>query len=695
MRDIPVESLRNVAIISHGGAGKTSLLEAILFDTGATDRLGNVAEGTSILDSDPDEIKRKITISSALAFCRWKAYKINFVDTPGYVNFIAETQGCTRIVDSAVLLIGAVSGVKVQTQKVWKFADDNHLSRIVFVNEMDHERANFLSAVEELKKSFAVSPVLLQLPLFQEGQFRGVVDLLGRGCLVFSADGGGKMTEEAIPAERQEEVEEYRKQLVEVVAESDDSLLEKYLESGDLDEETLRSGLRRGTLEGKLVPVVCGSATRNMGIQPLLDGIVNLLPSPKDRPLPQGVNSRGESVERAPDFSAPFSALVFKTIADPYAGKLSLFRVYSGELSSDSTCYNKTRETKERIGQIFILQGKNQKPVDSAGAGDFAAVAKLKETTTGDTLCDEKAALKYAPITFPEPVISFAIAPKTKGDEEKLSNALGRLMEEDPTLRTKRDPQTKELILSGMGQVHIEVILERLKRKFGVEVEMRTPKVPYKETIRGRAKAQGRYKKQTGGRGQYGDTWIEIEPMPRGGGFEFVDKIVGGVIPRQYIPAVEKGIAESKEQGVLAGYPVVDFRVTLYDGSFHEVDSSEMAFKIAGSLGFKKAVTEANPVLLEPVMNLEVIVPDDCMGDIIGDLNARRGRVLGVIPQGNQYQSIKAQAPMSEVLQYASGLRSMTGGRGDFTMEFSHYEEVPGHLTEKIIAESKREAGKE
>ncbi|MBI3014530.1 MAG: elongation factor G, partial [Candidatus Tectomicrobia bacterium] len=546
-----------------------------------------------------------------------------------------------------------------------------------------------------LKNNFSQSPVILQLPLYRDNQFCGVIDLLTRKAYVFSADGSGKMTEEPIPPDRQGEVDEYFKQLVEVVAESDDALLEQYLEKGNLEEDALKTGLRNGTLAQKLAPVVCGSALRNMGIFLLLDVIVNFLPSPKDRPMPQGVNSQGSPVERPPDDNAPLSALVFKTIADPFAGKLSLFRVYSGTLSSDSNCYNKTQETRERIGQIYGILGKNQKPVESVSAGDFGAVAKLKATTTGDTLCDEKAPVKYPPLKFPEPVISFAIAPKTRGDEEKLSNALARLMEEDPTLRTKRDPQTKELILSGMGQVHIEVILERLKRKFGVEVEMKTPKVPYKETIRGRSKAQGKYKKQTGGRGQYGDAWIEVEPLPRGGGFEFVDKIVGGAIPRQYIPAVEKGIVEAKDQGILAGYPVVDFRVTLYDGSYHEVDSSEMAFKIAGSLGFKKGMMEANPVLLEPIMSLEVIVPDDSMGDIIGDLNSKRGRVLGVTPLANQHQSIKAQAPMAEVLQYASDLRSMTGGRGDFTMEFSHYEEVPPHMAEKIIAEAKREAEKE
>ena len=695
MREFPIENLRNLAIISHGGGGKTSLSEAILFTTSTTDRPGKVEDGTSIMDADPDEIKRRTTISSALAFCRWKGNKINFIDTPGDANFTADTQGCLHIVDSALALVGAVSGIKVQTHKVWKFADDNHLPRIVFINEMDHERAAFVKAVEDLKTAFSQRPVVLQLPLYRDNHFSGVIDLLARKAYVASPDGSGKMTEEPVPPDREGEVDEYLSQLVEVVAESDDTLLEQYLEKGELEETALKTGLRSGTLAQKLVPVVCGSALRNIGIPPLLDAIMSFLPSPKDSPMPKGVNSQGEVVERSPDDNAAFSALVFKTIADPFAGKLSLFRVYSGTISSDSHCYNKTQETRERIGQIYGILGKNQKPLESVSAGDFGAVAKLKATTTGDTLCDEKGAIKYPPLKFPEPVISFAIAPKTRGDEEKLSNALARVMEEDPTLRTKRDPQTKELILSGMGQVHIEVILERLKRKFGVEVEMKTPKVPYKETIRGKAKAQGRYKKQTGGRGQYGDTWIEIEPLPRGGGFEFVDKIVGGAIPRQYIPAVEKGIVEAKDQGVLAGYPVVDFRVILFDGSYHEVDSSEMAFKIAGSLGFKKCIMEANPVLLEPTMSMEVIVPDDYMGDIIGDLNSKRGRVSGVTPLANQHQAIKAQAPMSEVLQYASDLRSMTGGRGDFTMEFSHYEEVPPHLAEKIIVEAKKAAEKE
>jgi elongation factor G len=693
MKEYSTQQLRNVGIVAHGGAGKTSLAEAMLFDAGSLTRLGEVNKGTSCMDFDPDEISRKITISAAVSFAEWNNHKINIVDTPGYANFIADTKACLRAVDAAVVIASAISGVKVQTEKVWQFALDYELPRLVFINKMDRERANFVNALGDIEKALGVTPLPLQLPIGAEHNFKGVVDLIRQKAYIYKNDGSGKFETQDVPAELQDEMDKYREKLVEAVVETDDELMTSYLEGEEVTQEQLQKALRAAFITSQVVPVLCGSATLNMGIQPLLDAIVNYLPSPADRPAIQGKNPQDKSEERSPTADAPFSAQVFKTIVDQHIGKLSLFRVFSGVLNADSVIYNATQKTKERVGHIYILQGKQQKAVNSVKAGEVAAVAKLKVTKTGDTLCDEKNQIAFEPLVFPKPVISFAIEPKSKGDEEKVSQALQRLNEEDPALEIKRDKETNESIVSGMGQVHLEVLVDRLKRKFGVEVSMKSPKVPYKETIRSSAKAQGKYKKQSGGRGQYGDTWLEIEPLPRGQGFEFVDKIVGGVIPRQYIPAVEKGVVETMEGGVIAGYPVVDVRVTLYDGSFHTVDSSEMAFKIAGSMGFKKAVAEANPILLEPVMNMEVTVPDECMGDIIGDLNARRGKVLGVEPRANS-QNIKAQVPMAEILKYAPDLRSMTGGRGVFSMEFSHYEEVPSHLGEKIIEEAKADKNK-
>jgi elongation factor G len=680
--------LRNLGIIAHGGAGKTSLSEAILFDTGMIDRLGRVDDGTSTMDFEPEEIKRKISITSSLDHCEWNGHSVHMVDTPGYGNFIADTRACMRALDGAVVILSAISGVKAQTEEIWQWANEFEIPRIAFVNKMDRERANFLRAIDDMEKALGARGVAIQIPLGAEENFEGVIDLVRMKAYRYASDLSGKFTEEAIPADYQAEAQRLREQMVETVAEAYDALTEKFLDTGELTEEEILDGLRVGTMRNTFTAVLCGSATMNVGVPHLLDAICAYLPSPLDRTKAVGTHPKsGDIIERGPDESEPFSALVFKTTSDPYTGKITIFRVYSGVLNSDSNVYNSTREVQERIGQIYELEGKKQKPIKQAVAGDIVAVAKLKETVTGDTLCDEAKPIIFEPAKLLQPVISYAIEPKTKNDEDKIHSALHKMIEEEPTLESHRDTQTKELIISGMGQVHLEVIVEKMKRKFGVEVLLKTPKVPYLETIRGTAKVQGKYKKQSGGRGQYGDCWIEMSPQPRGEGYFFDDKIVGGVIPRQYIPAVDKGIQEASLEGFLAGYPVVDFKVALYDGSFHTVDSSEMAFKVAGSMAFKKAMEICKPVLLEPIVNMKITVPDENMGDVIGDLNSRRGKVVGVEPKANS-QIIRAVVPMSEVLAYSNDLKSMTSDRGLFSMEFSHYEEVPSHLAQKVIAEA-------
>ncbi len=688
MGQYDTSKIRNLGIIAHGGAGKTSLAEAILFDAGMIDRLGRVDDGTSTMDFEPEEIKRKISITSALDHCEWNGHSIHIVDTPGYGNFIADTRACMRALDCAVVILSAISGVKAQTEEIWNWANEFEIPRIAFVNKLDRERANFLRAIDDMEKALGARGVAIQMPMGLEADFKGVIDLITMKAYTYAADNSGKFTEGPIPAEYAEEAARLRDHMVETVAEAYDALTEKYLESGELTVEEIVDGLRVGTMRNTFTAVLCGAATANIGIPHLLDAICAYLPSPLDRTKAVGTHPKtGDLIERAPDEKEPFSALVFKTTSDPYTGKITIFRVYSGVLNSDSTIFNSTKGIEERIGQIYELEGKKQHPVKQAVAGDIVAVAKLKETVTGDTLCDAAKPVVYEPAKQLLPVISYAIEPKTKADEDKIHNALHRMIEEEPTLESHRDTQTKEFIISGMGQVHLEVIVEKMKRKFGVEVVLKTPKVPYLETIRGSAKVQGKYKKQSGGRGQYGDCWIEMSPTGRGEGYLFDDKIVGGVIPRQYIPAVDKGIQEASVEGFLAGYPVVDFRVALYDGSFHTVDSSEMAFKVAGSMAFKKAMEVCKPVLLEPIVNLKVTVPDENMGDVIGDLNSRRGKVVGVEPKANS-QIIRAVVPMSEVLAYSNDLKSMTSDRGLFSTEFSHYEEVPTHLAQKIIAEA-------
>ncbi|MGA3279561.1 MAG: elongation factor G [Smithella sp.] len=684
------KSLRNLAVAGHGGTGKTSLCESFLFVSGKSERLGRVDDATSCMDFEPEEQKKRISISSAANFVEWEKHKINFIDTPGDSNFTFDTKCSMSVVENAVIVVDAVGGVEFQTQKVWELADEFKLPRIIFINRMDKERAIFKSAMESINTKLKKKATPVCLPIGSEDKFNGIVDLIEMKAYLFSDNkGAGKVVD--IPADMKEEVNNLRGSMVEDIAESDDELMNKYLEAGELSADELKAGLKKGVSSGSLIPVMCGSAIKGIGISMLMDLIVNAFASPVDRGAKTGKKPGTEDIEeRQPSEDAPFSAIVFKTIADPYAGRLTLFRVYSGKLNPDSSVYNSTKKITEKFGHIFFLEGKTQKQAEGLIPGDIAGVAKLKDTVTGDTLCFEKAPVIFDKVEIPHPIMSFAIEPKTRGDEDKIASSIHRLTEEDPTIVFSRNTQTKEMILSGMGQVHIEVNIEKMKRKFGVEVNLNTPKVPYLETIKGKTNVQGKYKKQSGGRGQFGDCWIDIEPLPRGGGFEFNDKIVGGVIPGQYRPAVEKGIVEAAAKGVIAGYPVVDFRINLTFGSYHTVDSSEMAFKIAGSMAFQKGVMDCQPILLEPIVNIDIEVPDEYMGDVIGDLNSRRGRVQGMDTNGTN-QVIKGQVPLAEILKYAPDLRSMTSGRGNFTYTESHYEEVPAYIAEKIIAESKKE----
>jgi len=680
--------IRNVALVSHVGTGKTSLAEAMLFNAGQNTRLGKVDNETSLLDYEPEEIKRRTTISTSLANFDWKGKRINLLDTPGSPNFAADTISSMQGVDSIVLVIDAIDGIRIQSSKFLKQAKELGLSVVVFINKLERENANYKKVLEDIKGSFEGTPVPVQLPIGQEMSFKGIVNLIENKGYIFEHDESGKFAEVEVPADMQDDVSSTREASIESIVECDDEILEKYLEGQDLTAEDINKALRAGVVSGQVVPVLFGAATKNIGVSHLLDMITNYLPSPLEKQPVKAKTPQGQDVEIKPVENDPLAALVFKTIADPYAGQLNLMRIFSGKMASDSGVLNSSTGEKERIGQVLHLVGKKHDPATEAITGDIVAVAKLKDTHTGNTLCDERRPVTIEPVKQPSPVISFAIKPKSKGDEDKIQSGLRRLMEEDPTLVSSRDPQTKEMILSGMGQVHLDVAIEKLKRKFGVEVLLDTPKIPYKETINGSTKVQGKYKKQSGGKGQYGDCWIEIQPLERGKGFEFVDKIVGGAIPRQYIPAVENGVRGAMEEGILAGYPVVDIQVTVYDGSFHPVDSSEMAFKMAGSMAFKKAAQEAKPVLLEPIMYVEITVPEENVGDIMGDLNGRRGRMLGIDAEGHT-QTVRAEIPMAEMLRYAPDLNSMTGGAGVFTMEFAHYEEVPAHIAQKIIEESK------
>jgi elongation factor G len=693
MKVYDAPSIRNVALVGHGGCGKTSLASALLFDGGAVNRLGRVEEGTTVTDFDPDEIERQISLQTALAFVEWKKNKVNLLDAPGYANFTAEARAALRVADAALIVVDAVAGVEVQTEKVWGYAEEYAVARLIVVNRMDRENASFSRALESAQNAFGRAAMPLALPVGEAKDFRGVVDLVSEKAYVFGEDTSGNFETVDIPDELKEASASAREQLIEMVAESNEALMEEFFEKGTLPQEDLVKGLREAVAGGRIFPVVPVSPVRNVGVHQLLDAVVDLLPSPADRPPARGVRpGSDEEVTREPSADAPLSAFVFKTIVDPHAGRISVFRVYSGTMKSDSAVHNATRDAAERLGSLLLVQGKNQTQVGEVQAGDIAAVAKLKETQTGDTLAEKESPVVYPAVVLPEPATTFAIEPKTRGDEDKISAAFQRLMEEDPVLRVSRDPQTHEMLLSGMGQLHIEVVVGRLRKRYKVEVNLKKPKIPYRETIKGAAEGHGRHKKQTGGHGQFGDCKIRMRPLERGADFQFVDKIFGGAIPKTFIPAVEKGIQEARVKGFVAGYPMVDFEVELYDGQFHDVDSSEMSFKIAGSLAFKDAVAKCRPTLLEPIMTVEIAVPDEYAGAVMGDLSSRRGRPQGMEPRGN-LQVIKAQVPLAEMLSYDAELTSMTGGRGSYHMEMDHYDEVPSHLQEKVVAAARSEGG--
>jgi elongation factor G len=689
MKVYDAASIRNVALVGHSGSGKTQLASAILASAGMINRFGKVDDGTTVTDFDEEEIARKHTLSASLAYAEWNKQKINLIDTPGMGNFLADARAALSVADAALVVVDAVGGVMVQTEKVWEAAEEAALPRLVVLNRLDRERASLERSLTSLREACNRTVIPIQLPIGEEKSFRGVVDLIARKAYTFQTDESGKFTEAAVPADMTAAVDTAREALIEMVAENDEKLMEKFFEAGTLTDQELVAGLRAATLGAKLFPLVCTSATLNVGIQQLLDAIVAYLPAPADRPF-KSASKDGAAAGHAADDKAPLAAFVWKTVADPFAGRITMFRVVSGTMKADSTIHNKSKDTPERLGHLMVMQGKTPTNLQEIRAGDLGAVAKLKDTLTNDVLGDKGDATSFPPINFPEPVLSYAIEPKSRGDEDKISTSMHRLEEEDPSIRYSRDPQTKELLLSGQGQLHIEVTVAKLKRRFGVDVNLKPPRIPYRETIKASTEAHGRHKKQTGGHGQFGDCKIRVEPLGRGADFEFVDDIFGGSIPRQFIPAVEKGIQDARTRGYLAGYPMVDFRVTVFDGSYHDVDSNELSFKLAGSLAFKDAMTRARPTILEPIMNVEVYAPSDFAGDLMGDLNGRRGRIAGMDTRGAM-TIIKAQVPMSEMLTYEQHLTSATGGRGSYHMEYSHYDEVPSHLQTKIIAAAKAE----
>lgn len=675
MKVYPTAGIRNVALVGHGGTGKTSLAEAMIFNTGATKRMGKVDDGNTISDFSPEEIRKKITISTSLVPCEYRDHKINLLDTPGYSDFYFEVVGAMRVADSMLVLMSASAGVEVQTEVVWEDYPD--VPKIVFVNKMERENADFYKVIDDMKEKFTNNIVPVQLPIGKEASFKGVVDLIKMKALMFEP-GSGKVTEADIPADMAGEVETYKEALIEAAAEANDDLLTKYLEGEELSDAEVVAGIKEAATNGSAVFVFCGSATNNMGVKQVMDFIVDCAPAPTANPLVKGKNIETE----------PLTAQVFKTIADPYVGRLTMFRVFTGKMKSDSVLYNTNKEREEKISQILVMTGKEQSPVPELNAGDIGALAKLAATATGDTLTVKGGANVMPPLEFPKPTLNMAIEPKSKGDEDKLSGALQRLLEEDPVIQVEKNVETKQTILKGLGDTHIEIMVDRLQRKYGVDVISREMKIPYRETIRGTVEAEGKHKKQTGGHGQYGHVWIKFEPCEEN--FVFEENVFGGSVPRNYFPAVEKGLIEAMEEGVLAGYPVTNIKATLYDGSYHSVDSSEMAFKLAARLAYKKGLEAAKPVLLEPIVNVEIEIPEVFMGDIIGDLNTKRGRVLGMEPSGKK-QIVKAQVPQAEMARYTIDLKSMTQGRGKFTMQFSHYEEVPAQYAEKIIEKARQD----
>jgi len=688
MKTYDASSIRNVLLVGHGGSGKTTLLEAMLFTSGAITRMGKVEDGNTVSDFEPEEVKKGISVSLAMAPVEWNGIKINVLDAPGYADFIGDVRSAIRAVDAVLLVVSAVDGVEVQTEVAWELAAESGLPRAILINKLDRERASFERTLDQLTQSFGTQVAPLALPLGEEHELEGIADLLSRKAHRYGS--GPRAEEGAWPDDIAGKAEPYREKLMEAVAESDDELIEKYLERGELSEDEIAHGVKKGFAEARIAPVLCGAAGRPIGVDRVLQFIADEFPSPAERDSITVVAKSGEEKQRACDASQPLAALVFKTVSDPYVGHITMFRVFCGKLRPDSGVYNATKATEERVGQLFALRGKEHDTVAEVPAGDIGAVAKLSHTTTGDTFSTKNDPVQIPAVEMPEPLLAFAIQPKTKGDEDKLSTALARLREEDPTFRVERSDETHETVMYGMGEAHLDVMSERMKRKFGVEVTTSLAKIPYRETIRGPGKGLGRHVKQTGGHGQYAVCNIEIEPLPRGSGFEFVDKIFGGAIPNQFITSVEKGVVKAMSQGVISGNPMVDIRCTLVDGKFHTVDSSDMAFQIAGSLGLKEASERSGVVLLEPIVELAVVVPESYTGDIMGDLNSKRAKIQGMESAGAGKQRVKALVPQAEVARYAIDLRSMTGGRGAFTMRFSHYEEVPTHLAERIIAEAQK-----
>ncbi|MBT9536941.1 MAG: elongation factor G [Nitrospirae bacterium] len=691
MSSFLLEKTRNIGIMAHIDAGKTTTTERILYYTGVTYKIGEVHEGTAVMDWMVQEQERGITITSAATTCYWKDHRINIIDTPGHVDFTIEVERSLRVLDGAVALFDSVAGVEPQSETVWRQADKYKVPRIAFMNKMDRAGADFFMSVQSMVDRLGANPVPIQIPMGAEEKFRGPIDLVEMKAVFFDDETiGAKYVEGAIPDDMMPAARQYREKMIEALSDVDENIMEKFLGAEEISAEEIKAALRKGTMQMKLTPVICGTAFKNKGVQLLLDSIVDYLPSPLDVPSVSGTKpGNGSEVVRKADVNEPFSALAFKVMTDPYVGQLTFVRAYSGVLTAGSYIYNSTKDTKERVGRLLKMHANKREEIKEVAAGDIAAIVGLKNTLTGDTLCDEKSPIILESMEFPDPVISVAIEPKTKADQEKLYEAMGKLTQEDPSFKVSYNEETGQTIISGMGELHLEIIVDRLLREFKVEANVGKPQVAYRETIRISSKAEGKFIRQSGGRGQYGHVYLELEPV-HGKGFEFVNKIVGGTIPREYISAVEKGIREAMDSGVLAGYPVVDIKVTLYDGSYHDVDSSEMAFKIAGSIGFKEAAKKAKPVLLEPMMSIEVVTPENYMGDVIGDLSSRRGKIQQMEKRGNA-QAIKAQVPLSGMFGYATDLRSKTQGRANYTMQFSHYEEVPKAIAEAIVAKVKGE----